>query len=853
MRKIISFVLILICIASFAVLADGRFTDVKKTDWFYADVENAVSLGLINGKANNTYCPNDNLTYAEAVKLAACMHERYMTGKVTLENGNPWYSPYLEYCFEWNILDSSFYSKVARPTDFATRAGYMEIFARALPDEALETVNFVPNGKIPDISMDAEYASSVYKLYRAGIVAGSDAAHNCKPDSNIKRSEVAAILSRMMDKSKRVKFNIGDPSSVKPISSFLRTEKTGNRIVASVITEGGIAPYTYRWQGILDDKMGNAWSFLDEMLSNVDIPELYGANDGTIIYNAPENAGCVRFRCVVYDSLGFSYVTEEAEFNVEPPALKIKDQPQKYSGASDGDILKYSVVAEGGKAPYKYTWVYRWRYNQTVEITNGAYVSGANTNTLSLKFSLDNPLNDKSFYCIVTDALGNTVSSNQSKLPEGVLVMSVESFDSNKTFMVATVKSGTLRVGDYLVVYIPKESLFCGGTVKKIEMFGKSLDEADANDRVGVTLDNYNFNIDLEAFESSYGDKLSSEIWNKAPFATRLSLYSRLKGNPVGDEGYTAQFEVVAVGGKPPYTYQWQISNRYSDGFYNITKFTGGGTGYNTPSLIHTICESDFLTFAEYRCVVTDSEGTVHVSDTARIIPLTRSYVYSYPKSVIANYGDTAQLSVGVIKGDGMRLEYQWQIKTDNHKDFSDIVSVDSWAKGAQTDTLLIEVDKSTFVGHAQFRCKIKSIDNLTGKEYTEITTAARITPDTPIIIMQPKNAYVEDGTKLSINFWVEGQIADYQWQLADESVNDGNFVNFTDSCTWATGWWTKEITLDVDGDVLDGCKLRCVVTGKNGKKVVTNEVEIIVSQDASVDLVEGGTKKEPPVIVLLP
>jgi hypothetical protein len=56
--------------------------------------------------------------------------------------------------------------------------------------------------------MSHAQAGAIYKLYRAGIVQGVDAAHNCNPSANIKRSEVAAILIRMMDPAKRVKFDM---------------------------------------------------------------------------------------------------------------------------------------------------------------------------------------------------------------------------------------------------------------------------------------------------------------------------------------------------------------------------------------------------------------------------------------------------------------------------------------------------------------------------------------------------------------------------------------------------------------------------------------------------------------------
>ena len=76
-----------------ALAAGLPFTDVKTSDWFYNDVKNAYDDGLINGKTATTFEPNSNLTYAEAVKLAACMNQRNATGMVTLVNATPGMPP----------------------------------------------------------------------------------------------------------------------------------------------------------------------------------------------------------------------------------------------------------------------------------------------------------------------------------------------------------------------------------------------------------------------------------------------------------------------------------------------------------------------------------------------------------------------------------------------------------------------------------------------------------------------------------------------------------------------------------------------------------------------------------------
>lgn len=169
------------------------FEDVKKDAWYHDEIVEAVYTGIINGKSETIFAPDDLLTYAEAVKLAACMSQVYLNGNVTLTLGTPWYQPYADYCRINNITTKD-YDYNAN----ATRAGYIEIFANALPDSAFEDINNIPDGSILDVKDNAPYAIYVYKMYRAGILTGVDALHNCKPEDNIKRSEVAAIISRMM-------------------------------------------------------------------------------------------------------------------------------------------------------------------------------------------------------------------------------------------------------------------------------------------------------------------------------------------------------------------------------------------------------------------------------------------------------------------------------------------------------------------------------------------------------------------------------------------------------------------------------------------------------------------------------
>ncbi|MCL1793064.1 MAG: chitobiase/beta-hexosaminidase C-terminal domain-containing protein [Oscillospiraceae bacterium] len=216
------------------------FTDVHESDWFYDDVKFSCLSGLIDGKTDTTFAPEDSLTYAEAIKLAACMHQLYTEGKVTLVIGEPdWYQSYVDYAKKNGIIDKD----DNRDWDAkATRAGYMEIFASALPEEAFEAINPVADGAIPDVSAAHPQAAAIYKLYRAGILQGVDTkTHECNPSSNIKRSEVAAILTRMMNPSARLKFSMSN--TVKVSSAGEGAKGSGAYAKgAKVSIEAGTAP-----------------------------------------------------------------------------------------------------------------------------------------------------------------------------------------------------------------------------------------------------------------------------------------------------------------------------------------------------------------------------------------------------------------------------------------------------------------------------------------------------------------------------------------------------------------------------------------------------------------------------------
>ena len=187
-----------------ATYTTGQFADVPSGAWYEENVRIAYEYGLINGQSATRFAPDSSLTVAEAIKLADSLHSIYNTGRADFAASSPWYQVYVDYALENGILS-------AARTDYntpASRAVFVSVLAAALPADALTARNTIADGAIPDVSMDASYADAVYLLYRAGVLTGSDSTGAFNPDSTIKRSEAAAIVTRMADPSLRKTFTL---------------------------------------------------------------------------------------------------------------------------------------------------------------------------------------------------------------------------------------------------------------------------------------------------------------------------------------------------------------------------------------------------------------------------------------------------------------------------------------------------------------------------------------------------------------------------------------------------------------------------------------------------------------------
>ena len=179
---------------------DFPFYDVDANDWFYEAVRSAWENELIDGVTARYFKPDSTLTVAQAIKLAAALHQKQSVGFVTLQNGGThWYDNYVNYAVTNGLIESVYQSKSAEDMNKAiTRAEFVHILSKLLSTGAINTVN-----TIPDVKSGDAYADEIFAFYRAGILTGSDRLGTFHPESSLKRSEAAAILVRLYDATQR--------------------------------------------------------------------------------------------------------------------------------------------------------------------------------------------------------------------------------------------------------------------------------------------------------------------------------------------------------------------------------------------------------------------------------------------------------------------------------------------------------------------------------------------------------------------------------------------------------------------------------------------------------------------------
>ena len=225
MKRITSFIIAVILTASIASpigalgdklpqpvyeYVDGTFEDVQESDWYYPSVKIVYEYGLMQGASSHQFDPQGNITIAESIALASRFHSIYANNEYNFVQGSPWYDVYVHYAIANGIIVPGEFSNYSAN---ATRAQFAKLIASAIPDSILPSINDVPDNCLPDVKISDNCGKEIYTLYRAGILTGNDAYGTFTPNTDIGRSAVAAIISRVVEPEYRQILNLKSQTS----------------------------------------------------------------------------------------------------------------------------------------------------------------------------------------------------------------------------------------------------------------------------------------------------------------------------------------------------------------------------------------------------------------------------------------------------------------------------------------------------------------------------------------------------------------------------------------------------------------------------------------------------------------
>lgn len=189
-------------------LIKGRlpaFTDVGPRDWYALWADLAYNLGLMEGVGDNRFAPDQVLTVAEVLKLAAYLESESIGDDFHLQpiTASPWYSSSVAYCVATGIIKNGEFSSYVRPI---TRAEMVRILGATTLGRRLPQINDLNKVKslVPDVNAGDYTAETIYAFYAKGLLNGTDANLTFSPNSYLTRAEAAAVVSRMARAEQRI-------------------------------------------------------------------------------------------------------------------------------------------------------------------------------------------------------------------------------------------------------------------------------------------------------------------------------------------------------------------------------------------------------------------------------------------------------------------------------------------------------------------------------------------------------------------------------------------------------------------------------------------------------------------------
>ena len=177
----------------------GIYSDIS-TQWYAPYAARAYEVNLMRGNKDGTFYAQGKVTVAEAITIAARLHNIYYGHSGEFNQASPWYQVYVDYAVERGMIEADTFDDYTRPI---TRKEMASLLGRAVELTELERIN--ESKTIPDVEADDKDYAAIQALYESGVLTGSGEDGTFLPENEINRAEAATMIARLVTPELRVK------------------------------------------------------------------------------------------------------------------------------------------------------------------------------------------------------------------------------------------------------------------------------------------------------------------------------------------------------------------------------------------------------------------------------------------------------------------------------------------------------------------------------------------------------------------------------------------------------------------------------------------------------------------------
>lgn len=182
-----------------------KFKDIDDCQWAREQIIDFYEKGFINGKSEDSFCPYDNVTRAEFIKILCLSLDITSEGECSFAdlNKDDWSYPYISAAYKIGIV-SGYEDGTVRGNNPVTREEMAVMAYRAAmikgiqPEQVAVGVSFIDGEEISDWAYDA-----VMSLAKSNILHGMGADQFC-PRKLAGRAETVVFLSNLRAANKSV-------------------------------------------------------------------------------------------------------------------------------------------------------------------------------------------------------------------------------------------------------------------------------------------------------------------------------------------------------------------------------------------------------------------------------------------------------------------------------------------------------------------------------------------------------------------------------------------------------------------------------------------------------------------------